>query len=51
MIEGDKVRLKSGGPDMVIVKIEGTRALCGWYSEFHTYFDHEFPLRGLVKVN
>jgi len=31
---GDRVRLKSGGPSMVIVRRKRTRALCRWMDRF-----------------
>lgn len=31
--KGDVVRLKSGGPQMTVMEVDGTRVACIWYRE------------------
>ncbi len=45
---GDVVRLKSGGPEMVIEKIEGTQALCAWQDAKKVAKSHYYQLTSLV---
>ena len=53
---GDKVRLKSGGPEMMVDQIDtgfgggALRAYCEWFNEKHEPQYKDFALTSLEKV-
>ena len=48
---GDKVRLKSGGPLMVVSYTEGDEAGCEWFNEKHEPQGRRFRLIILEKAD
>ena len=44
---GETVWLKSGGPQMTIVAVDGQRVTCGWFTEERLYLTEEFPAESL----
>jgi uncharacterized protein YodC (DUF2158 family) len=47
--KGDVVRLKSGGPWMTIVSVEGNTAECQWFDEKQVVKNDEFEFELLMK--
>jgi uncharacterized protein YodC (DUF2158 family) len=47
---GDTVRLKSGGPAMTVVAVEGERITCDWFEGSKKHED-TFPAAGLDLDN
>lgn len=45
---GDKVFLKSGGPKMTVLSIEGSDAICSWFDKTKPS-QERFPLVALEK--
>jgi uncharacterized protein YodC (DUF2158 family) len=53
METGDIVKLKSGGPEMVLLynctNMKGY--ICGWFDVNENYCEAAFPIYALVKIN
>ena len=48
---GDKARLITGGPQMIVKEINNSNALCFWMSEYGEYFEKEIKLEYLQSLD
>ena len=48
--KGDVVKLKSGGPPMTVVSLEGTIVICRWPENSFTFRDGFFDEEALMVV-
>lgn len=48
---GDKVKLKSGGPVMLVVEIEGGIIVCGWPRRIGGVTEAAWPAECLVPID